>query len=549
LGACKERAAASGTSPSAGDAKAGQAIFVARCALCHATTDEGKEGPGLGGILGRKAATTRFAYSQALRSSGLVWDTATLDRFLQSPPTVVPGTTMPLAVPDDTERRDLVAYLATLPAATAPAPAPTPAAKAGTGDFRGDAPGHRHKIAVSDLPAPFATPSARNSPRVVDRPASAQPSVPAGFVVDLYAKDLQNPRLLRVAPNGDLFVAESAPGRIRVLRGRDGAKAPDKVGVFASGLSRPFGIAFYPPGTDPKWIYVANTNSVVRFPYKNGDLQATAAPETVVPRLTARSGGHWTRDVAFSRDGKRMFLSVGSASNVAEGMGTPSARERAAADARGLGAAWDEEENRADVLVFDPDGRGQRVYAAGLRNCVGLAVSPATGDVWCSTNERDGLGDDLVPDYITRLREGAFYGWPWYYLGDHEDPRLKGARPDLVGHVTVPDVLLQAHSASLQLTFYDGQMFPEPFRGSVFASFHGSWNRATRTGPKVVRVIIENGVPTGEYEDFVTGFVIDNADVWGRPVGVAVAHDGALFVSEDGNGTIWRVATTIPRAP
>lgn len=547
LPACRDHANAD----SGGDAKAGQAVFVARCALCHATTDEGKVGPGLGGVLGRRAASTRFAYSQPLRASGLVWDRATLDRFLKAPPALVPGTTMPQALPDDSERQNVIAYLGTLPASSPPVPAPaaTPSPRAGAGDFRGDAPGHRRKITVADLPAPFATPSARNSPRIVDRPPDARPSVPPGFVADLYAKDLENPRLLRVAPNGDLFVAESAPGRIRVLRGGDGARAPEKVAIFARGLSRPFGIAFYPPGPDPRWVYVATTRSVVRYAYRNGDLQAAGAAETVVPRLTARDGGHWTRDVAFSRDGKRMFVSVGSASNVAEEMDRPSAGERAAADARGLGAAWGEEENRADVLVFDPDGRGQRVFAAGLRNCVGLAVSPETGDLWCSTNERDGLGDDLVPDYITRVREGAFYGWPWYYLGANEDPRLKGARPDLVGKVTVPDVLVQAHSASLQLTFYDGPMFPEPYRGSVFASFHGSWNRATRTGPKVVRVLVENGVPTGEYEDFMTGFVVDNADVWGRPVGVAVAHDGALFVSEDGNGTIWRVARSGPVTP
>jgi hypothetical protein len=208
-----------------------------------------------------------------------------------------------------------------------------------------------------------------------------------------------------------------------------------------------------------------------------------------------------------------------------------------------LGSAWDAEDHRADVLVFDAEGKSERIFATGIRNCVGLAVHPKTGDLWCSTNERDGLGDDLVPDYVTRVKDGGFYGWPWYWLGNHEDPRLKGERPDLAGKVTAPDVLLQSHSASLQLTFYDGKMFPAEYRGDGFAAFHGSWNRARRTGYKVVRVLQKDGVPTGEYEDFLVGFVADGQSVWGRPVGVTVAQDGSLLVSEDGNGTIWRVST------
>jgi glucose/arabinose dehydrogenase len=204
------------------------------------------------------------------------------------------------------------------------------------------------------------------------------------------------------------------------------------------------------------------------------------------------------------------------------------------------------ERDRADVLVFDPEGRGRAVFATGIRNCVGLVVHPSTGDVWCSTNERDGLGDDLVPDYITRVRRGGFYGWPWYYLGDHEDPRHAGERADLRGTAIVPDVLLQAHSASLQMTFYEATAFPARYRGGAFASLHGSWNRGKRTGPKVVFVPLEGGAPTGEYEDFMTGFVVDEQSVWARPVGVAVGRDGALFVSEDGNGTVWRVVYEAP---
>jgi glucose/arabinose dehydrogenase len=309
--------------------------------------------------------------------------------------------------------------------------------------------------------------------------------------------------------------------------------------VFASGLNAPFGIAFYPSGPDPRWVYVANTGSVVRFPYRNGDLTARGASETVVPHLPVR--GHYTRDIAFSPDGSKMFVSVGSASNVGDGMGKLDPAALAAwISQHPLGAAWGNESERADVLVFDPDGGSRRIYATGIRNCVGLAVSPR-GDLWCSTNERDAIGDDVPSDYITRVREGAFYGWPWYYIGGNEEPRRKGERPDLKDKVTVPDVLLQAHSASLGITFYNAAQFPAEYRGSLFAAEHGSWNRSKRTGSKVIRVIMREGEPTGEYEDFVTGFVVNDTSAWGRPVGVTATPDGALYVSDDAGGTIWRV--------
>jgi glucose/arabinose dehydrogenase len=307
--------------------------------------------------------------------------------------------------------------------------------------------------------------------------------------------------------------------------------------VYASGLHEPFGIAFYPAGADPAWVYVANTDSVVRFPYHAGDTKAAAAPQTIVAELP-HGYGHSTRDIAFSSDDKRLYVSVGSASNDAEGMGAASAAANAESP---LGASIGYEKDRADVLAFDPDGKNRAVFATGIRNCVGLAVHPSTGDLWCSTNERDGLGDNLVPDYVTRVREGAFYGWPWFYIGSNEDPRHVGERSDLKDKVTVPDVLLQAHSASLGLTFYNGGLFPDVYKGDGFAAEHGSWNRSSRTGYKVIRIRTKAGVPTGEYEDFVTGFVVDDRKVWGRPVGVAVARDGALLVSEDGNGTIWRI--------
>jgi glucose/arabinose dehydrogenase len=336
-----------------------------------------------------------------------------------------------------------------------------------------------------------------------------------------------------------------------VLRGADGADAPTENQIFANGLNQPFGIAFY-PAESPQWVYVANNNSVVRFPYQAGDLTARGPAQTILPRLCQGTGGHTTRDVAFSRDGKRMFVSVGSGSNVAEGMSRKdSGAIRAWEAEHGQGAAWDSETGRADVLVTDPEGREpMRAFATGIRNGVGLAVNPDTGELWVSTNERDGLGDNLVPDYITRVKEGGYYGWPWYYMGNLEDPRHSGERPDLAGKAIVPDVLLQAHSASLEMVFYEATngvaAFPAEYRGDIFAAFHGSWNRNERTGYKVVRVRVTHGVPTGVYEDFLTGFVVNNRDVWGRPVGVAVAHDGALLVTEDGNGTLWRVASRPP---
>lgn len=408
------------------------------------------------------------------------------------------------------------------------------------GDWQADKPGVIRLIRPADLPRPGATPSSANSSHVVPRPPAAIPQVPAGFKVELFASGLSGPRQMRVAPNGDIFVAETRAGRIRVLRTTDGAAKPSAEQIYASGLNRPFGIAFFPGGSDPQWIYIANTDSIVRFPYTAGDLKAAGKPETVVAKLPD-GYGHSTRDIVFSLDNKRMLVSVGSAGNDGEGMGSPAGGLQSWIGKAPLGASWGNETDRADVLAFDPDGKTRSVFATGIRNCVGLAVHPTTGDPYCSTNERDGMGDNLVPDYVTRVREGGFYGWPWFYIGDNEDPRHAGKRADLKGKVTVPDVLIQAHSASLGLTFYGGTAFPAEYRGDGFAAEHGSWNRSRRTGYKVIRIRLKDGAPTGEYEDFVTGFVVNDSDVWGRPVGVAVAHDGALLVSEDGNGTIWRI--------
>ena len=288
--------------------------------------------------------------------------------------------------------------------------------KAAFGDWRTDAPLVRRKI--TELPPPYATRSASNPPRVIAKPVSAWPKVPPGFRVELFASNLRDPRTVRVAPNGDIFIAESEPGRIRILRA-DGAGKASSNDVFASGLDQPFGIALYPPGSDPQWMYIANTGSVVRYPYRSGDLKARGKPEVIVRDLPHAGGrsvqrGHITRDIVFSKDGRQMFVSVGSASNAGEGIGKRDAAAIARWEAEhGLGSAWGNETDRAAVLVFDPEGRNRRVFASGLRNCVGVAVDPMTGDLWCSTNERDDLGDDLVPDFITRVRDGAFYGWPW----------------------------------------------------------------------------------------------------------------------------------------
>jgi glucose/arabinose dehydrogenase len=432
----------------------------------------------------------------------------------------------------------LFAASCVVPALAQPAPLVGTAA---FGDWRTDKPGLSRLIKPEDLPKPGATPSTASASRVVPRPSSAMPQVPAGFKIELFAEGLSGPRQMRVAPNGDIFIAETRAGRIRVLRALDGSAKPSTNKIYASGLNRPFGIAFFPNGENPQWVYVANTDSVVRFPYHRGDIKAAEKPEIVVAHLP-HGYGHSTRDIAFINDNKRMLISVGSESNDAEGMTGPPGGRQSWISQHPTGASWGNESDRADVLAFDPDGKNPGVFASGIRTCVGLAVHPATGDAYCSTNERDGLGDNLVPDYITRVREGAFYGWPWFYIGSNEDPHHVGERPDLKGKVTVPDVLIQAHSASLGLTFYNGRAFPAEYTGDGFAAEHGSWNRSKRTGYKVIRVRLKDGVPTGEYEDFVTGgFVINDSEVWGRPVGVAVAHDGALLVSEDGNGTIWRI--------
>jgi glucose/arabinose dehydrogenase len=416
--------------------------------------------------------------------------------------------------------------------------------------WEADAPGVTRLITPADIPPPFATKDISNGPDKAARTDSDMPKVPDGFKVDLVASGIEGPRVIRVAPNGDLFVAASNANQVHVFRmGKESAK-PEKHEIFASGLNQPYGIAFYPLD-NPQWVYVANSDSVVRFPYKAGDLKAAGKPQTIISGIPSEH--HWTRDIVFSPDGHTLYLSVGSGSNIAEPVtGLPEGGIEKWAANKPLGLMWGEEENRADVRAYNPDGKNMRVIATGIRNCSGLTIQKQTGDLWCVTNERDGLGDNVPSDYATTVKKGAFYGWPWYYLGDHEDPRapLKGQRPDLAGKVTVPDVLFQAHSAPLNITFYEGDAFPAEYKGSAFVAMHGSWNRGNRTGYKVVRVLIDkDGKPTGEYQDFMTGFVRSQKAVWGRPVGVAVGNDGALYVTEDGGGTIWRVTYTAAKSP
>ena len=543
------------TSGLAADLAAGQKAFTQQCALCHtaeAGDSGGAMGPDLQGVVGRRAGTgTNFSYTPALEASKLVWDAATLDRFLAAPQRLVPGTAMTTAVPRDVDRANIIAYIASSQAR----PAARSSGVSGEGfanntaDWRNDKPGRLHHLQAANLPPPFQTPSARNNPSVVPAPKQARLAVPEGFKVESFASELKNPRVMRLAPNGDIFLSEPDAGRIVVLRpSADGFKAA-ALEVFAEGLDQPFGMQFYPAGDDPKWLYVAELNRVVRFPYAKGDRKAGGAAKVVVEQLSPNtSSGHSTRDLAFSPDGRRLFVSVGSESNVAQEMKKRTRAEIEKFEAKhGLGAAWDTEKYRADVLVFPVDSpQSGKIFATGIRNCVGLTVHPVTGDLWCTVNERDGLGDNLVPDYSTRVKEGGFYGWPWYYLGSNEDPRQRGARPDLAGKAIVPDVLYTAHSAALTLTFYvpntGKSAFPQAYFGEGFAALHGSWNRSFRTGHKIVRVRMKDDAPTGEYEDFLTGFILDDSKVWGRPVALLQLPDGSMLMSDDGGNQIWRIS-------
>ena len=373
----------------------------------------------------------------------------------------------------------------------------------------------QHQIKPDGLPKPFATPDARNPPSVVPQPEGVSLSVPKGFSAKVFAEGgFKRMRWVAVAPGGDVFATDSDVHTLTVLRDTNGDGTADERHLFAEGLARPFGIAF-----GAGHVYVANAGSIVRWPYKTGQLKAEGAAEKIV-EMPAEPG-HWTRNIAFSPDGARLYVTLGSSSDA----GAPDA-------------------DRALVFSVKPDGSDRRVVATGLRNPIGLGFEPSTRTLWAAVQERDKLGDDLVPDYITSLRDGGFYGWPFAYAGPNEDPRHAGERPDLVKQTIVPDVLLEAHSAVMGLVFYQGTSFPASYRGSAFATLRGSSNRSLRTGYKVIRIPFAKGKPSGGYEDFATGWMLgeDKKEVWGRPVGIAVAGDGALLVVDDAHQRIWRIA-------
>lgn len=370
------------------------------------------------------------------------------------------------------------------------------------------------------LPAPFHTVSARRVSRVIPQPANAELRVPKGFKVNVFAEgDFVYPRWMALAPNGDVFVADSRANRIIVLRDKNKDGVADERWLWSDKLDQPFGMAFH-----KDWFYVANTDSVVRFTYKKGQTEAVGEPERIVELTAGGYNQHWTRNILFSPDGTKMFLSIGSETNVSE----------------------EEDPRRAAISVYDPDGKNHHIFASGLRNPIGLAWNPKTGELWTAVNERDGMGDDLVPDFATSVKEGGFYGWPYAYIGPNEEPRRKGEAPKLVEKTIVPDVLFRSHVAALGIEFYTGTMFPEEYRGDAFVAFHGSWNRQKLSGYKIARVKFDaNGKLEGNsYEEFVSGWLPDETsnEVWGRPVGLLVHVDGSLLITDDGARKIWRVS-------
>ena len=369
-------------------------------------------------------------------------------------------------------------------------------------------------VSPSSLPAPYATPAVENSSHIVPRPAAAKPSAPAGFAVSAYATGLTNPRWLTVAPNGDVFLAEPDAGKVTLLRGTDKART---VTTFADGFTKPHGLAFHDGA-----LYVSDQKAVWRVAYKDGATKGGARTR-VTKQADLGIGGHFTRDLAFGPDGT-LYIGIGSNENVDD----------------------QEPAFRAAVDKVNADGTIS-VFASGIRNAVGLAFYPGTNDLFVSVNERDGFGDGLVPDYLTHVEAGAFYGWPYAYSGKNPDPVFGKKRPDMVAKSVTPDLLFQSHSAPTGLVFYEGGQFPADYKGDAFVSLHGSWNSTRPTGYKVVRVHFANGRPAGGYDNFLTGFHIGDtspAQVWGRPAGLAVAKDGSLLVADDAGKTVWRVTYT-----
>lgn len=374
-----------------------------------------------------------------------------------------------------------------------------------------------YNITPASLPPPNASPDAVNPPNVIARPAGAVLNLPQGFEVSTFAEGgFERPRWMALAPNGDVFVADSEAGSIIILRDTNRDGVAEERFTFATGLKQPFGMAFW-----RDYFYVGNTDAVVRFRYRAGQTRAEGQPEKIADLPGKGYREHWTRNVIFNSDGSKMYVTVGSESNV----------------------SVEPDPMRAAIMEYNPDGTGKRIIASGTRNPIGLDFNPVTGRLWAAVQERDRLGDDLVPDYVTEIRDGGFYGWPYAYAGQNVDPRRKGERTDLVSKTIVPDVLIEAHSAVLGLVFYDGKMFPEEYRGRAFVALHGSWNRSKRTGYKIISIPFKNGKATGGYDDFLTGWMLgeDKREVWGRPVGLLVLQDGSMLITDDGANKIWRV--------
>jgi len=377
-----------------------------------------------------------------------------------------------------------------------------------------------YSVDPKTLPPPFHTESARRNSRVIPQPANAKLFVPKGFKVNVFAEGgFTYPRWMVLAPNGDVFVADSRANSVVVLRDKNKDGVADERFIWSNKLAQPFGMAFH-----KGWFYVANTDSIVRFAYKPGQTAAEGEPEKLVDLTPGGYNQHWTRNILFSPDGTKMFVSIGSATNV----------------------SVESDPRRAAISVYDPDGKNHRIYASGLRNPIGLAWNPKTGELWTAVNERDGLGDDLVPDYATSVKEGGFYGWPYSYIGQNEDPRRKGERPDLVSKAIVPDVLFTSHVAALGIQFNTGKMFPKEYQNDAFVAFHGSWNRQKLSGYTIVRIPFDDKgrLEGNRFENFVSGWLPDeNAnEVWGRPVGLLFLGDGSLLIAEDGGRKIWRVS-------
>ncbi len=381
-------------------------------------------------------------------------------------------------------------------------------------------PGNTVTTAIGEitLPPPYATQSNTKRNNIIDWPEGKMPTAPEGFTVTKFADALDAPRTAYAAPNGDIFVSEGKAGKIVVFRDRDKDGTYETRGTFLENLNKPFGMLVL-----KNYFYVANTDGVYRYPYTANPLRMTAKSEKILS--LPENGRHWTRNLIANADGSKIYVAVGSSSNAAE---------------NGI----EKEVRRANILEINPDGTGERVFASGLRNPVGMAWNPANNELWTAVNERDELGDDLVPDYLTSVKQGGFYGWPYSYFGDIPDPRMKDQPRDKTLKAIIPDIPVGAHTASLGLAFYNKTAFPEKYRNGLFTGQHGSWNRANISGYKVVFVPFSAGKPSGKPEDFLTGFVADadKADVYGRPVGVTVLADGSMLVCDDGSNTIWQVS-------